>query len=166
MNGYQIVNEAINHHQEFLDVKDYRKSHPYIYLYHGTGNEILEKIKKEGLNTKYMGEYNRHVFGNALKDLNMDPTKNYLSFTSVKRYALRYSYLHSKPKFFSKVPLTALLCKLTSNHLICTYSSTGFPFGLTDEYWYDLNIPPKDIFFPDTKMYRLIERKEGYLKNN
>lgn len=139
---------------EFPDVRAFREKSGHIWLYHGTPRKNLPLIRKGGLDpTKSVGHW-------MVKKLR---GKQVTSFTSIKEYALFYASRKGLAAILKKQMGEVLLVRLSTNPNHLTYGTGGT--GM-DEYDYVLNVPPKDILFPDDPKYKQVEKKCKYLRNN
>ena len=124
----------------------------YVFMYHGTNVIDIPIIKKEGLMISYMGEYIH----------NIDPTlKPQLFFTTNKNYANWYADMKTKKEKISHYLFRRshiiMLAKLDTRFIKQLLS------GKKDEWMYEMDVPPQDIFLPDNPLYNKIEQMEDYL---
>jgi len=131
MNGYKIIHEFLGN-RENTSIRNERLSKPFIYLYHGLPITLLDKVKKEGLKTSYMGKY-----------LKSEIDKNVLFFTSSIKYATWYS--KNKMPLFHRSKWLVLKCKLNTKYL--EFFIGPNILDKSDEYMYFRDVPARDIEF-------------------
>lgn len=149
--------------REWPEVGNFRKKNKWMWMYHGTPKENIPLIKRRGLKPSLMGSYNEDHFmflpGRPLHG------KKAIWFTSSKKYANAYSRKSIKAELFKKHRGQVILVKLSTNlkHLVFGFT-TSLLGNKFDEYMYVIDIPVKDVLFPDDPKYYEIEKEFTYLK--
>jgi len=129
------------HGEEDPIVKQIRNSKKFIWLYHGTKEEFLDDIRKNGLKVDKMGT--------NMGAISYHPSKKQaLSYTTNKMYAMTYTRGNIKEPLLVLVPTKDL------------FFGTG---GRFNEYISTYNISKQNIIFPDDLKYKKIEKDNKYL---